>query len=223
VTNTGDQTYAIDAANRAAADTSQAYFKGLQANARTARAYGGDLNKMLMAQEDNSVNFALAQATAMDKAKATARELNMKATAGAIDQFGKNYALADNSTRLGLQTAAEGMKMKAAPAQFGLQAAQIQSGIAGNVGSLYSGAGGVGNSMLGNTTSSMNAALSAGNDLTRMQFGNAANLGQAAAYNNAGFGQFVGQNMRQFGTPVQDWFRGSSAIPTSGGMDDNLM
>lgn len=234
INNTGDMTYATEAANRASADVSQSYFKGIQANTRNARAYGADLNKLMAAQEDNAANFALAQATAMDKARNAARQLNINMVSGGIDQFSKNYALADNSTRLGLQTGQAAMGMRSTPAQYALQSAQIQSGIAGNVGSLYNGAGAIGNSMLSSATSSVNNALNAGNDLTRMSFGNAANLNNAATLNNAGLGQFIGQNARalpNFFGPSQSDPNNVPVIQTdaslasyypNAGLDDNL-
>jgi hypothetical protein len=195
ITNTGDQTYGIQAANRAAADTGQAYSRNQQANLRMGRAYGGDINRLLANQADNDPMAALAQASAMDKARNVARQLKIGEVAGGIDQFGKNYALADNQTRLGLSTNQGAMAMRTAPATFGLQAAQIQSGLAGQVGNLYTGGAQIAGSNLSTAGSGLNAASNYGSNLLNSSFNNANNLSQAAALNNAGIGNFIGQNV----------------------------
>jgi hypothetical protein len=87
------------------------------------------------------------------------------------------------------------MAMRTAPATFGLQAAQIQSGLAGQVGNLYTGGAQIASSNLSTAGSGLSAASAYGSNLLNSSFNNANNLSQAAALNNTGIGSFIGQNV----------------------------
>jgi hypothetical protein len=170
--NAGSAAQQESAAGRAGNDVANQLYQSRAANMRQARAYGGDVNKLLAAQEDNSAMGALSIAAAQTKARDAAQQLGYTKRRDAVQLGQRLYDVRDASSRLGLASAQAGMQVRAIPANFNLQSAQVQMGGNATVGNLYSSAGSIATGLA--TNANQQAAIVAGD--------------------RAGFGRFVGQN-----------------------------
>lgn len=172
-TEAGSLAQQESAAGRAGNDVANQLYQSRAANMRSARAYGGDVNKLLAAQEDNSAMGALSIAAAQTKARDAAEKLGFTKRLTVNDSVGRQmYNVADASTRTGLAASQAGMSVRAIPSNFALQSAQVQMGGNATVGNLYNSAGNIAAGLADN--GNRQAAI--------------------VAADRAGFGRFVGQN-----------------------------
>jgi hypothetical protein len=134
----GDQQFQ---ANRSSADVRQAISLGEGSQMRMGRAYGGDVNKLMAAQADNAPMGALAEATAMSRAREAARKLGWDMRMDAVKLGDRTYTGFDNASRTAAIAGDNAMKMYTVPSQFQLDAGRVVAGSGGTGASLYDSAG----------------------------------------------------------------------------------
>jgi hypothetical protein len=134
----GDQQFG---ANRASADTRQALSINAGSQMRMGRSYGGDVNKLMAAQADNAPMGALAEVTAMSRAREAAKKLGWDMRMDAAKLGDRTFTGFDNSSRTALNVGDTWLKSQTLPSQFALDAGRVVAGFGGTGASLYDSAG----------------------------------------------------------------------------------
>lgn len=186
-------------ADRALTDVRQGVSNQRAQAIRTARAYGGDINRIMSAQADNDPMAALSETTAMNRARQMARQLGFDRRLKAADMGQSTYRAQDAAARRTLAGAGGAFDIYKAPASYTLDMGRVMSGAGNAVGGMYGDAG-------------RNAGALANSSL---------NFSAGAS---AGTGRYLTQNLdfNRIGAGLVDMGRGylaTQAIPTGDAMN----
>lgn len=128
-------------ADRALTDARQGVASQRAQAIRTARAYGGDINRLMAAQSDNDPMAALAEVTGQNRARQMARQLGFDRRLKAADMGRMTYGAQDAAGRRAIAGIGGAFDMHKAPAMYTMDMGRVMTGAGNSVGGMYGDAG----------------------------------------------------------------------------------